>query len=537
MTPTARNSASAATWNFVQLAFVLSGACALAYEVLWGRWLASILGSSATAACVVLASYMGGQAAGARLFGSWSLRLARPLYAYVAVEIGSSALIFPFVADLALGLAPATRVGLAVAILVIPTVLLGGTVPLVLGWSERVGLPAGATLGRLYGLNTVGAALGAMVTGFVLIPRLGLSTTNQLAAAANFAIALMILPLALRQPATIPIGAPPSAPAAARSAVPAFPLYVAAFLSGCFAIYLRLAGGRVGRRLRRAGLAVSALLALAVFGLPGWSPVYLGISGGHLSSAPDRYEASTRYFAEGRNSNVWVATSDHGLSMFVDGKPVASTSAADRASQLLLGHLPALLAGDPKAGLVVGMGTAMTLGSLSEYELDRSAPARVQRAARDARLDARREPRDAARMAKAVAAGDGGRAHARDCPGPASTDRAHPRAGSAADTPLPAGERPLSGADSGLSAAARDANAPEGPVPRGPSKRQSAGAAPRSGDRRRRSLEAGRRTPATRVRARARGSGSRGRAPRRRSRSRAFGSPLARLRSPQPRAS
>ena len=47
-------------WGAVQIAFVLSGACALAYEVLWGRWLATVLGSSATATCVVLAAYMSG---------------------------------------------------------------------------------------------------------------------------------------------------------------------------------------------------------------------------------------------------------------------------------------------------------------------------------------------------------------------------------------------------------------------------------------------------------------------------------------------
>ena len=62
-------SRAASGWPVIQLAFVLSGACALAYEVLWSRWLAAVLGSSATAACVVLASYMGGQAIGAAAAG------------------------------------------------------------------------------------------------------------------------------------------------------------------------------------------------------------------------------------------------------------------------------------------------------------------------------------------------------------------------------------------------------------------------------------------------------------------------------------
>lgn len=546
MTTSVPRSASDPGWHWplIQSVFVLSGACALAYEVLWGRWLAAVLGSSATAACVVLASYMGGQAAGAALFGRLSARLARPLWAYVAVEvaIGASALVFPFLAELAVGLPPALRVTVAVGILVTPTVLLGGTVPLVLRWSEQVGLPAGGTLGRLYGLNTVGAAAGTLVAGFVLIPNLGLSTTNLLAAAGNGMIALLVLPLALRaRPSTGPVPAEPGRAAPVRPA-PALSLYVAAFLSGCvslgievifirllritlasttyvftlviatfvlgigiggllaarrpersdvvvdlakaqialvgmllvdwllapyaqvlasafrggfeatlvqtaltcavlllpatilmgflfpllgrlfmdrgergqevgflymlntlgavagavgativlipvlgasrgylvlttlalvsFGIYLRLAGERLSEQVRRAGLAMAVVLAGFLLVVPSWSPVFLGISGGYLSGERWNFEESVEYFAEGRSSNVLVARVPHGLSMVVDGKPVASTAAADRASQLLLGHLPALLASSPTSGLVVGMGTAMTLGALGAHELD-----------------------------------------------------------------------------------------------------------------------------------------------------------------------
>jgi len=527
----------------IQLAFVLSGACALAYEVLWGRWLAAVLGSSATAACVVLASYMGGQAAGAACFGWLSARLVRPLRAYVAVEvaIGASALLFPWLADLALGLPPVPRVSVAVAILVIPTVLLGGTVPLVLRWSEIVVLPAGATLGRLYGLNTIGAALGTVVTGFVLIPTLGLASTNALAVAGNFAIGAMVLPLALR---SMPgQGVPIARPAALTLRSVSWPLVLAAFLSGCvalglevifirllritlssttyvftlviatfvlgiglggllaarrpegadvavelargqiilvalllldwflapytqlfaatfrggfeatlmesaatcallllpatvmmgflfpllgrlfmqrgergqaigvlyalntlgavvgaigatfalipllgasagyllltglalvsFAIYLRLAGDRVGWHVRRGGVSAAVVLVGLVLVVPGWPPTYLGMSGGYLARQQQASGSTVIFFAEGRSSNVLVHRASYGASMYVDGKPVASTAPGDRANQLMLGHLPALLTRDPTRGLVVGMGTAMTLGALAEHGLER----------------------------------------------------------------------------------------------------------------------------------------------------------------------
>jgi len=534
-------------WGLIQFLFVLSGACALAYEVLWGRWLSSVLGSSATAACVVLASYMGGQAAGAALFGGLSARLNRPLWAYIALEvaIGVSALLFPLLTTEALGLAPSLRVVTAVAVLATPTVLLGGTVPLVIRWSELVGLPAGASLGRLYGLNTIGAALGTLVAGFVLIPNVGLSATNLMAALGNWSIALAVIPMALRQrsgsreraPSEHP---PPQVGGAASS--PAMSLYVAAFLSGCvslgievifirllritlasttyvftlviatfvlgigiggllagrraegsdvsidlargqvallgllvanwllvpytqtvasafrggfeatliqsaimcaflllpatilmgflfpllgrlfmnrgergrevgalymlntlgavtgsiavtialipllgasyaylfltflafvsFCIYSRLGSDRLEKRVRQTGWALGVVLVGCVVLHRGWSPVFLGISGGYLRGGSwDPYE-SVRFFAEGRSSNVLVAEVPHGLSMVVDGKPVASTSAGDRANQLLLGHLPALLAGSPESGLVVGMGTAMTLGALAEHDLE-----------------------------------------------------------------------------------------------------------------------------------------------------------------------
>lgn len=218
-----------------------SGAAALAYEIVWGRWLATVLGASTLATSVVLACYMGGLAAGAWFFGRFSARTATPLriYAFVEALIAVLAIAFPVIADVTVGLASALRLIVAVAVLLLPTFLMGGTLPLVVAWSEHRGLPEGETLARLYGLNTVGAALGCCLTGFVLIPVVGLEAANLMAAATNITIAAIALVLSRR------LGegrgaAPPRAASEPSRAVelPSSPspwlepLLVVAFLSG-----------------------------------------------------------------------------------------------------------------------------------------------------------------------------------------------------------------------------------------------------------------------------------------------------------------
>ncbi|MEO1271726.1 MAG: fused MFS/spermidine synthase, partial [Myxococcota bacterium] len=181
-------------WLVIQTAFTLSGACALAYEIVWGRWLATVLGGSAMATSIVLAAYMGGLALGSYAFGRLSERTSKPLLVYVAVEllIGLTAATFPSVTEGILGLPGLPRTLIAFVVLLLPTFFMGGTVPLVMAWSREVDLPQGRTLGRLYGLNTLGAAAGCLLAGFWLIPQLGLSVTNATAATINVLIGLGI---------------------------------------------------------------------------------------------------------------------------------------------------------------------------------------------------------------------------------------------------------------------------------------------------------------------------------------------------------
>ncbi len=183
--------------------FLCSGAAGLLYEVVWGKQLAYLLGGSLQSVATVVAAFLGGLALGARWLGS---RLAqRPGLArsYALLELGV-ALLGLFMLPLLRSLdAPVgqlyrlfggessafalTRVVLLLVVLVPPAALMGATLPVLVARAERGMLGAG--LAALYAINTLGAVLGSLLGGFVLMPRLGLTATTLVAAVLNLSAA------------------------------------------------------------------------------------------------------------------------------------------------------------------------------------------------------------------------------------------------------------------------------------------------------------------------------------------------------------
>ncbi len=183
----------------------LSGAASLVYEVLWLKELSLLFGSTAYAASTTLAVFFLGLAVGSAVFGRWSPRLRSPLRAYAWIELGiaTSAALYFVLLDVYLQLyGPlydalvdrpvafnAFRVALATLVLLPPAALMGGTLP-VLG-QHLVRRPD--ELGRhgalLYAVNTIGAAAGAFLSGFVLPLALGFDRAYLLAMAVNVAVA------------------------------------------------------------------------------------------------------------------------------------------------------------------------------------------------------------------------------------------------------------------------------------------------------------------------------------------------------------
>jgi predicted membrane-bound spermidine synthase len=175
--------------------FVLSGAAGLIYESIWTRYLGLFVGHSAYAQIIVLVIFLGGMSLGAHIASRWSHRLRSPLLWYAGVElvVGVLAMLFhdTFVAVTAQAydaLFPAlTGVALTgvkwtiASLLILPqSILLGATFPLMSAGAIRL-VHAEAAPGRLLGLlyfaNSIGAAFGVLLAGFLLIGAVGLPGT------------------------------------------------------------------------------------------------------------------------------------------------------------------------------------------------------------------------------------------------------------------------------------------------------------------------------------------------------------------------
>jgi spermidine synthase len=191
------------------LMFMVSGMAALVYQVLFAKKLALVFGSTSTATFTVLATFLGGMAIGSVLGGWLAGRLKRPLVGYAMAELaiaGYCVLTGPLFDGiqhlyvlLAAGHAPdapvllALRVLLGGAVLLVPTVMMGATLPLLASALGRQGQTLGGKVAWLYFANTGGAALGALLTGYFIIPAVGAQSTTLLAALGNLLVALAAL--------------------------------------------------------------------------------------------------------------------------------------------------------------------------------------------------------------------------------------------------------------------------------------------------------------------------------------------------------
>ena len=182
--------------------FAVSGAAALIYEVVWTRLLTLHMGHGLAAASAVLAAFMGGLAAGAgaagRYAGTLPPRRALTLYAGLEIAIGVLAILMPLLLMAVRPLLAGTyadgnggavfafvRLASSVFLLCVPAACMGATFPIASRWIVRTAATAAQDAGGLYAANTLGAAAGAVMAGFALIPALGLRGTTFVGVALN----------------------------------------------------------------------------------------------------------------------------------------------------------------------------------------------------------------------------------------------------------------------------------------------------------------------------------------------------------------
>jgi spermidine synthase len=207
--------------------FFFSGLGALLYQIVWLKYLGLIFGNTVYAAATLIAVFLGGLGIGAFLF-SRSLVAKRPLVVYACVEALIGAIgafspngfellnrayiaVFPSVHGSPLSMT-LIRIALAGLFLLPPTILMGGTLPLLVRWFTGEQEGSGIAVSALYAVNTLGATTGVALAGFVLIPRVGLLATIFVAVVLNFVLALSAAAVPSPGPST---GSGPPSPAAA----------------------------------------------------------------------------------------------------------------------------------------------------------------------------------------------------------------------------------------------------------------------------------------------------------------------------------
>ena len=170
-------------------------------------------------------------------------------------------------------------------------------------------------------VKTVGAVLGSLLTTILFVPTIG--------SAASYLVCIGMMFLSL-------------------------------------AIYVRISHKHLTfRPYIMIGAFCACFLALAVY-RPGWTAAYLG----RTAFRTHEPLLNNLYFQEGAISTVLVEEVASGRGMLIDGKPVASTTFIDRLNQILLGHFPALLSNAFRHGMVIGLGTGMTLDSLAQHQFE-----------------------------------------------------------------------------------------------------------------------------------------------------------------------
>jgi spermidine synthase len=261
--------------------FILSGAAALIDEIVWSRQLVLVFGNTTQAVSAILTGFFGGVAVGSYVGGRIADRVRSPLRMYGLLELALAVVVlltpisFRLINELYRGVYPSLegspqvlallRVGFATLALAPATVLMGATLPTLTRYLAR-GVALAGAFSRLYAANTIGAIVGTVLAGFVLIELLGLSGALAVGAACSAAAGAAALLLGRRaagsparatgagrpdlstaprsSSAAATADAPPAAPADAPRAAPRLALAVA-FISGLTSLGYQVAWTRL----------------------------------------------------------------------------------------------------------------------------------------------------------------------------------------------------------------------------------------------------------------------------------------------------
>ena len=206
-------------YGVIAALFIVSGATGLVYQIAWFKYLSLFLGNTTYAQTVVLATFMGGLAIGASLWGRKADRSKSPIKLYAGLElfIGIYCIVYPALLSVAKsafiatvhafqlpsdgGTVLALKLLISAIMLLFPTILMGGTLPVLVRFISHSVEESGKNVATLYFLNSLGAVLGSLLGGFFLIQMAGLQATVIAAGLVNILIAGVAFLLGMRVPA------------------------------------------------------------------------------------------------------------------------------------------------------------------------------------------------------------------------------------------------------------------------------------------------------------------------------------------------
>jgi len=192
--------------GWLLVVFLASGFAALLYQVVWQRSLFTIFGINIESVTVVVTAFMLGLGIGSLVGGLVSKNPKRPsllMFGVVELCIGAFGLIslplFHAVGSLTLGMSGFATALVTFLLVLVPTMLMGGTLPLLVAHSVRRSGNVGRSVGQLYFVNTLGSAVASVVSVMVMMGPLGQANTVRAAAAINVCVGLSALLLHARE--------------------------------------------------------------------------------------------------------------------------------------------------------------------------------------------------------------------------------------------------------------------------------------------------------------------------------------------------
>ncbi|MEE9371240.1 MAG: fused MFS/spermidine synthase, partial [Sedimentisphaerales bacterium] len=348
--------------------FAVSGFCAMSYEVIWAKLLGLIVGPTTYSFTIVLVTFISGLALGSMFFGWLGDKTKRPIWLLISTQIaagllvlgisqllGNSQLFFSkvlFTFKEHFALLSLSKTVILFIFMILPTLCLGATFPLVGKIYTRSVSKVGRSIGVAYAINTVGAVLGSFCAGFVLIPQFGKENSLSLVIGLQLLTSLVIAGIIVIR----------SKEGILRCISLAVPALAGVILCVYFPVWNRqlLSFGRY----HRFGEIQAAIRDT------GWLKALL--YGARILSRSQRGELV--YYGDGIGGFTTVLKYPNPLgsphyAMIISGKSDAS-SHADMKTQALSAHFPMLFHRDPKTVMVLGLASGITAGEVLYYPVE-----------------------------------------------------------------------------------------------------------------------------------------------------------------------